>query len=127
MWLLMFVRIKNWLREFRLSVDTLSMSATPIPRSLHLSMTGVRDISLINTPPINRLPVETKLLKRDDVILAEAVKDELARGGQVFVVNDRVQSINQLAEEVEAWMPEARVAVACTYVATHRRTTQGAP
>lgn len=106
------VKQKEKLREFRLSVDTLSMSATPIPRSLHLSMTGVRDISLINTPPINRLPVETKLLKRDDVILAEAVKDELARGGQVFVVNDRVQSINQLAEEVEAWVPEARVAVA---------------
>ena len=106
------VKQKERLREFRLSVDTLSMSATPIPRSLHLSMTGVRDISLINTPPINRLPVETKLMKRDDVILAEAVKDELARGGQVFVVHDRVQSINQLAEEVEAWVPEARVAVA---------------
>ena len=106
------VKQKERLREFRLSVDTLSMSATPIPRSLHLSMTGVRDISLINTPPINRLPVETKLMKRDDVVLAEAVKDELARGGQVFVVHDRVQSINRLAEEVEAWVPEARVAVA---------------
>lgn len=106
------VKQKEKLREFRLSVDTLSMSATPIPRSLHLSMTGVRDISLINTAPMNRLPVETKLLKRDDVILAEAVKDELARGGQVFIVNDRVNSINLLAEDVEGWVPEARVAVA---------------
>lgn len=105
------VKQKEKLREFRLAVDTISMSATPIPRSLHLSMTGVRDISLINTPPMNRLPVETKLLKRDDVVLASAVKDELARGGQVFIVNDRVQNINELAEEVESWVPEARVAV----------------
>ncbi|SHJ28761.1 transcription-repair coupling factor [Fibrobacter sp. UWP2] len=106
------VKQKEKLREFRLAVDTLSMSATPIPRSLHLSLTGVRDISLINTPPMNRLPVETKLMKRDDVVLADAVKDELARGGQVFIVNDRVQTINQLAEDVEGWVPEARVAVA---------------
>jgi len=106
------VKQKESLRELRLAVDSLSMSATPIPRSLHLSMTGVRDISLINTPPINRLPVETSLLKRDDAILAQAVKDELARGGQVFVVNDRVQTIYRLAEEVEEWMPSARVAVA---------------
>ena len=106
------VKQKEKLRELRMTVDTLSMSATPIPRSLHLSMTGVRDISLINTPPMNRLPVETKLLKRDDVVLAAAIRDELARGGQVFVVNDRVQNINMLAEDVESWVPEARVAVA---------------
>ena len=106
------VKQKEKLREFRMQVDTISMSATPIPRSLHLSMTGVRDISLINTPPMNRLPVETKLLKRDDLVLAEAVKDELARGGQVFIVNDRVQTIYKLAEDVESWVPEARVAVA---------------
>ena len=106
------VKQKEKLREMRMTVDTLSMSATPIPRSLHLSMTGVRDISLINTPPMNRLPVETKLLKRDDVVLAAAVRDELARGGQVFIVNDRVQNINLLAEDVESWVPEARVAVA---------------
>ena len=81
------VKQKEKLREMRMTVDTLSMSATPIPRSLHLSMTGVRDISLINTPPMNRLPVETKLLKRDDMVLAGAIRDELARGGQVFVVN----------------------------------------
>lgn len=106
------VKQKEKLREMRLEVDTLSMSATPIPRSLHLSLTGVRDISLINTPPMNRLPVETKLMKRDDKVLAEAVRNELARGGQVFVVNDRVNTIEKLAEEVESWVPEARVAVA---------------
>lgn len=106
------VKQKEHLRELRLTVDTLSMSATPIPRSLHLSLTGVRDISLINTPPMNRLPVETKILARDDSVLAEAIHDELARGGQVFVVNDRVQSIENLAADIEAMAPGARVAVA---------------
>lgn len=106
------VKQKERLRELRLTVDTLSMSATPIPRSLHLSLTGVRDISLINTPPMNRLPVETKILSRDDAVLAEAIRDELSRGGQVFVVNDRVQSIEHLADDIEAMVPNARVAVA---------------
>ena len=63
------VKQKERLRELRLTVDTLSMSATPIPRSLQLSLTGVRDISLINTPPMNRLPVETKIIQRDDTVL----------------------------------------------------------
>lgn len=113
------VKQKERLRELRLTVDTLSMSATPIPRTLHLSMTGVRDISLINTPPRNRLPVETRVLKRDDAVLADAVLDELARGGQVFVVNDRVQNILELADDVEKWAPAARVAVAHGQMADH--------
>ncbi len=106
------VKQKEKLRELRLTVDSLSMSATPIPRSLHLSMTGVRDISLINTPPVNRLPVETTLLKRDDEIIKNAILDELARGGQVFVVNDRVKSIYALADEIEALVPNATIGVA---------------
>lgn len=106
------VKQKEKLREIRLAVDTLSMSATPIPRSLHLSMTGVRDISLINTPPVNRLPVETKLMKRDDLVIKQAIEDELARGGQVFVVNDRVQSIDTLAGEIQTMVPDATVGVA---------------
>lgn len=106
------VKQKERLRELRLTVDTLSMSATPIPRSLHLSLTGVRDISLINTPPMNRLPVETKILERDDAVLGEAIRNELSRGGQVFVVNDRVLSIENLADDIEAMVPDARVAVA---------------
>ncbi|WP_407456581.1 transcription-repair coupling factor [Fibrobacter sp.] len=106
------VKQKEKLRELRLSVDTLSMSATPIPRSLHLSMTGVRDISLINTPPVNRLPVETKLMKRDDAVIKQAILDELARGGQVFIVNDRVQTISTLADEIAAMVPDAAICVA---------------
>lgn len=106
------VKQKEKLREMRLAVDTLSMSATPIPRSLHLSMTGVRDISLINTPPVNRLPVETTLMKRDDMVIKWAIEDELSRGGQVFIVNDRVQSIYALADDIEALVPEAHIGVA---------------
>ncbi|PWJ67087.1 MULTISPECIES: transcription-repair coupling factor [unclassified Fibrobacter] len=106
------VKQKEKLRELRLTVDSLSMSATPIPRSLHLSMTGVRDISLINTPPINRLPVETTLMKRDDEVIKNAILDELARGGQVFIVNDRVHSIYTLADEIEALVPNATIGVA---------------
>ncbi len=106
------VKQKERLREMRLSLDTLAMSATPIPRTLQLSMTGVRDISFINTPPLNRLPVETRVIEKERAILAAAVKDEIDRGGQVFVVNDRVQNIEKLADEVEGWVPNIRVAVA---------------
>ena len=106
------VKQKEKLREIRLAVDSLSMSATPIPRSLHLSMTGVRDISLINTAPMNRLPIDTKLMRRDDEVIKNAIRDELERGGQVFIVNDRVQTIGKLAEDIELLVPEARIAVA---------------
>jgi len=106
------VKQKERLRELRLALDTLAMSATPIPRTMQLSMTGVRDISFINTPPLNRLPVETKIVERSDAMLAAAVRDEVERGGQVFVVNDRVQSIEKLAADVEGWVPNLRVAVA---------------
>jgi transcription-repair coupling factor (superfamily II helicase) len=106
------VKQKERLREMRLSLDTLAMSATPIPRTLQLSMTGVRDISFINTPPLNRLPVETKIMERDDAVLTAAIKDEIDRGGQVFVVNDRVQTIEELAADVEGWLPDLRIAIA---------------
>ncbi|MDR2581056.1 MAG: transcription-repair coupling factor [Fibromonadaceae bacterium] len=106
------VKQKERLRELRLALDTLAMSATPIPRTLQLSMTGVRDISFINTPPLNRLPVETKIMERDDAVLALAVQDEIERGGQVFVVNDKVLTIGQLAADVEEWVPNLRVAIA---------------
>lgn len=106
------VKQKEKIRKLRTAVDTLSMSATPIPRTLHLSLTGLRDISLINTPPRNRQPVETRVLKRNDVVLTDAVQAELARGGQVFVVYDKVKDIHEVAEQVQRWAPEARLAVA---------------
>jgi len=106
------VKQKEKIRQLRTAVDTLSMSATPIPRTLHLSLTGLRDISLINTPPRNRLPVETRVIRRDDAVISEAVKEELARGGQVFVVYDKVKDIYEVGEQVQAWAPEARLAIA---------------
>jgi transcription-repair coupling factor (superfamily II helicase) len=106
------VKQKERLRELRLELDTLAMSATPIPRTLQLSMVGVRDISFINTPPLNRLPVETQIMERDDAVLATAISNEIKRGGQAFVVNDRVQNIEKLAADVETWVPNLRVAIA---------------
>lgn len=106
------VKQKEKIRHMRTAVDTLAMSATPIPRTLHLSLTGLRDISLINTPPRNRLPVETRVVRRDDLSISEAVKEELIRGGQVFVVHDKVKDIQDVAEQVRRWAPEARLAVA---------------
>lgn len=106
------VKQKEKIRQMRTTVDTLSMSATPIPRTLHLSLTGLRDISLINTPPRNRLPVVTRVVRRDDVSIPEAVNEELARGGQVFVVHDKVKDIQEVADQVRRWAPDARLAVA---------------
>lgn len=106
------VKQKEKLRERRLEVDTLAMSATPIPRTLHLSLSGVRDISLITTPPMNRLAVETKVQNFSPEHLAEGIKYELSRGGQCFVVNDHIQELGFLADHIENWVPEARVAIA---------------
>jgi transcription-repair coupling factor (superfamily II helicase) len=105
------VRQKEKLRELKLSVDCLSMSATPIPRTLHLSLSGARDISLITTPPRNRLPVETRVVRPDDPAIQESIQTELERGGQVFVVHDRVKSIYEIAERYEKLAPKARIAV----------------
>tara|TARA_B110000483_G_scaffold10235_1_gene12043 strand:- start:1676 stop:5086 length:3411 start_codon:yes stop_codon:yes gene_type:complete len=106
------VKQKEKLREARLEVDTLSMSATPIPRTLHLSLSGVRDISLITTPPMNRLPIETRVQKFSPEHLADGIRYELERGGQSFVVNDHIRELGFLADHIEASVPEARVAIA---------------
>lgn len=106
------VKQKEKLREKRLEVDTLAMSATPIPRTLHLSLAGVRDISLITTPPMNRLAVETRVQKFSPEHLAEGVKYELERGGQCFVVNDHIKELGFLADHIENQVPQARVAIA---------------
>lgn len=106
------VKQKEKLRHLRMSVDTLSMSATPIPRTLHLSLTGVRDISTVNTPPRNRLPVDTKVVLPGHHLLRDAIREELDRGGQIFVVNDRIQGLDDLSFQVEEWAPQARIATA---------------
>ena len=106
------VKQKEKLNELKLDVDTLCMSATPIPRTLHMSLSGVRDISLITTPPRNRLPVETRVTSFNHQVLKEALALELDRGGQVFVVNNHIKGLDDLYRQVEEWLPSARVAMA---------------
>lgn len=106
------VAAKEKLKHLRANVDTLTLTATPIPRTLHFSLMGARDLSIINTPPPNRQPVKTELNVFNKEVLKEAVEHELARGGQVFVVHNRVKDIKDLADSIRALCPLARVAIA---------------
>ena len=103
---------KEHLKKMRRSVDVLTLSATPIPRTLHMSLVGARDMSTIETPPGERLPIKTYVAEYDDRLVREAVLRELERNGQVFLVHNRVQSINFVAEKIQTLLPEARLAVA---------------
>lgn len=102
---------KERVKELKKNIDVLSMTATPIPRTLHMAMLSVRDMSLLETPPENRYPVETYVLEHNDRVLADAMKKELARGGQVFYLYNRVQGIFTVAERIRKLVPGARVAV----------------
>ncbi len=103
------VKHKEKLKHYRFKVDVLSMTATPIPRTLHLSLVGARDLSIINTPPRNRLPIETHVTEYHDEILAQSIENELDRGGQVYVVNNRIQSLDAIKDKIEQMVPRARV------------------
>ncbi len=106
------VRQKERLKELRENVDVLTLTATPIPRTLSLALGGIRDLSVIRTPPRNRLPVVTHVLRWDDDILEEALAREIDRGGQSFFVHDRVETIGALASRVADLVPEARCEIA---------------
>ena len=106
------VKHKEKLKENFIGVDMLTLSATPIPRTLNMAMSGIRDLSTIEQPPIERQPVETFVLEYNDVILAEAMKKELARGGQVYYLYNRVETIEQCAAKVQKLVPGARVGIA---------------
>ena len=105
------VRHKERLKVLRLTVDVLTLTATPIPRTLHLSLAGLRDLVLIETPPRDRSPILTFVEPWDDGLLEEAFARELDRGGQVFVVHNRIETIETIAARVRALAPRARVAV----------------
>ena len=105
------VRHKEKIKELRSNVDVLTLSATPIPRTLNMSLTGIKDISLIEEPPGDRFPVRTYVTPYEEEILRDAVTRELARGGQVFVVNNRITGISTVAETVKRLVPEAIVGV----------------
>ncbi|NLE75777.1 MAG: transcription-repair coupling factor, partial [Chloroflexi bacterium] len=102
---------KERLKQLRKEVDVLTLTATPIPRTLHLSLSGVRDMSTIETPPDERLPIRTSLHSYDDALVRQAIRRELDRGGQVYFVTDRVQGIEQLAAQLQRLAPEARIAI----------------
>ncbi len=103
---------KEQIKEMRRNVDCLTLSATPIPRTLHMSMTGIRDMSVIETPPEQRYPVQTYVMEYSDVMAREAILKELGRGGQVYFVYNRVQHMERFAEYLRNLVPEARVAFA---------------
>ncbi|MDD4691019.1 MAG: transcription-repair coupling factor [Eubacterium aggregans] len=106
------VRAKEKLKTLRENVDVLTLSATPIPRTLHMSMTGVRDMSVIEEPPQGRRPVQTYVMRYNPVILGDAMERELARGGQVYFVHNRVHDIMDVAGKVQQMVPDARIIVA---------------
>jgi len=103
---------KEYLKKMRQEVDVLTLSATPIPRTLHMSLVGVRDMSVMETPPEERLPIKTYVAEYSDHLVKEAVLRELERNGQVFFVHNRVQSIAFVAGKLQALVPEARVDIA---------------
>ena len=106
------VRHKEKLKQNFIGVDMLTLSATPIPRTLSMAMSGIRDMSTIEEPPFERQPVETFVLEYNEVILAEAIKKELARGGQVYYLHNRVDNIESTAARVQRMAPGARVGIA---------------
>ncbi len=105
------VAVKEKLKQMKTSVDTLTMSATPIPRTLQFSLMGARDLSSINTPPPNRYPIVTTVDIISDELLAEAINFEMARNGQVFVVNPRIEGLIDLEARIRRLVPDARTVV----------------
>ncbi|MCC5893759.1 transcription-repair coupling factor [Exiguobacterium sp.] len=106
------VKHKERLKQLKTNIDVLTLTATPIPRTLHMSMIGIRDLSVLETPPENRYPVQTYVMEYDGIVLREALERELARGGQAFFLYNRVEGIERKAEEIRALLPEARIATA---------------
>jgi transcription-repair coupling factor (superfamily II helicase) len=106
------VKHKEWLKQLRRTVDVLTLTATPIPRTLHFSLLGLRDMTLIQTPPRDRQPVITHVLPWTDAILEDAIRREIDRGGQVFFVHNRVETIGAVAQKVQKLVPDAAIGVA---------------
>ena len=102
---------KERIKKIKTAVDTLTLSATPIPRTLNMSLVGMRDLSIINTPPVDRLPTRTFVTKYDKETIRKAITAEIQRGGQIFFLHNRVQSIYSVADEIREICPEARVRI----------------
>lgn len=106
------VKVKERLKEMRVNVDALTLTATPIPRTLHFSLMGARDLSIISTPPPNRRPVTTEIAEFNEEVIRDSISHELRRGGQVFFVHNRVNDIESIGNVVYRLVPEARIGIA---------------
>lgn len=106
------VKHKEKIKQMKTNVDVLTLTATPIPRTLHMSMLGIRDLSVIETPPENRFPVQTYVIEYNRAFVKEAIERELARGGQVFVLYNRVETIEKVARELDTLVPDAQIQIA---------------
>ena len=106
------VKHKERIKQMKESVDVLTLTATPIPRTLHMSLIGIRDFSVINTPPENRMPIETYVMEYNPDVVRDAILREMERGGQIFFVHNRVRSIPSIATTIQKLVPQARIAVA---------------
>lgn len=106
------VKAKEKLKFMRQNIDVLTLTATPIPRTLNFSLLGARDLSIINTPPKNRQPIHTEIINMDKKLIANAIVRELHRNGQIYFVNDRIAKLNELADIIEEIVPYAKVAIA---------------
>ena len=104
------VKHKERIKNLKKDVDVLTLTATPIPRTLHMSLVGARDLSVIETPPANRYPVQTYVLEMNGLVIREAIEREMARGGQVFFLHNRVNTIEKRVSDIQELVPDARVA-----------------
>ena len=114
------VKHKEKIKQLRTGVDVLTMTATPIPRTLHMSLSGIRDISMIETPPEERFPVQTFVTEYEDDMIRGAIEREIGRGGQVYFVYNRVQSIDMMQRKILELLPNVRVAVAHGQMSGHQ-------
>lgn len=105
------VATKEKLRQLKTNVDTLTLSATPIPRTLQFSLMGARDMSIMRTPPPNRYPIQTEIATFSSEVIADAINFEMSRGGQVFIVNDRIAGLAPIAEMIHKYVPDCRVGI----------------
>lgn len=106
------VKHKEKIKQMKTNIDVLTLTATPIPRTLHMSMLGVRDLSVLETPPENRFPIQTYVMEYNPVLVREAIEREMGRSGQVFFLNNRVESIDKIARDLGMLVPDARIATA---------------
>jgi len=106
------VKHKEKIKQLKTNIDVLTLTATPIPRTLHMSMLGVRDLSVLETPPENRFPIQTYVMEYNPILVREAIEREMARAGQVFFLSNRVETIEKMARDIGMLVPEARIAIA---------------